>query len=63
MIRLATLLLLVGGAMHALPPVANYLSALTGGTPFISVLVGLLSVWVGLGILWESKAHFAPEFD
>lgn len=44
----AAVLLLVGGLVHLIPPVYIGLSGLTGGTPWIQMAVGVLSVIVAL---------------
>ena len=44
----AAVLLLVGGLVHLIPPVYDGLRNLTGGTPWIQIIVGLLSVIVAL---------------
>lgn len=41
-------LLLVGGLVHLLPALYTGLSNLTGGFPWIQVIVGILSVIVAL---------------
>lgn len=44
----AAVLLLVGGLVHLIPALYTGLSNLTGGTPWIQVVVGILSVIVAL---------------
>lgn len=44
----STWLLLVGGVVHLVPRLYNWLSDLTGGTPWIQIIVGALSVIVAL---------------
>jgi hypothetical protein len=44
----AAVLLLVGGLVHLIPMVYDSLTNLTGGTPWIQIIVGLLSVIVAL---------------
>ena len=44
----AAVLLLVGGLVHLIPPLYTGLANLTGGTPWIQIIVGLLSVIVAL---------------
>jgi len=41
-------LLLVGGLVHAVPQLYSWLTNLTGGTPWVQVVVGVLSVVVAL---------------
>lgn len=44
----AAVLLLVGGLVHLIPALYTGLSSLTGGTPWIQIIVGILSVIVAL---------------
>jgi len=44
----AAVLLLVGGLVHLIPALYRGLSTLTGGTPWIQMIVGILSVIVAL---------------
>lgn len=44
----AAVLLLVGGLVHLIPALYNGLTNLTGGTPWIQIIVGILSVIVAL---------------
>jgi len=45
----AAVLLLVGGLVHLIPPLYTGLTTLTGGTtPWIQIVVGVLSVIVAL---------------
>ncbi|PIN75546.1 hypothetical protein COV18_03260 [Candidatus Woesearchaeota archaeon CG10_big_fil_rev_8_21_14_0_10_37_12] len=44
----ATWLLLIGGLVHLIPRLYDWLANLTGGTPWIQILVGLASVIVAL---------------
>lgn len=44
----AAVLLLVGGLVHLIPEVYSRLTALTDGTPWIQIIVGILSVIVSL---------------
>lgn len=44
----AAVLLLVGGIVHLIPEVYTRLTALTEGTPWIQIIVGILSVIVAL---------------
>ncbi len=41
-------LLLIGGLVHLVPKLYTWLSGLTGGTPWIQIIVGALSVIVAL---------------
>jgi len=44
----AAVLLLVGGLIHLIPGLYDGLASLTGGFPWIQVVVGILSVIVAL---------------
>jgi hypothetical protein len=44
----AAVLLLVGGLVHLIPALYTGLANLTGGTPWIQMVVGILSVIVAL---------------
>ena len=44
----AAVLLLIGGLVHLIPPLYSGLSSLVGGTPWIQIIVGILSVIVAL---------------
>lgn len=44
----AAVLLLVGGLVHLIPPLYSGLANLTNGTPWIQIIVGVLSVIVAL---------------
>ncbi len=44
----AAVLLLVGGLVHLIPSLYEALTSLTGGTPWIQIIVGILSVIVAL---------------
>lgn len=44
----SAVLLLVGGLVHMMPPLYKNLESLTGGTPWIQIVVGILSVLVAL---------------
>ena len=52
---LAAILLLIGGLAHLIPAFYDWLSGITGGTPWIQITVGLLSVMVGLGMLFKKE--------
>jgi len=52
---LAMWLLLIGGIVHLLPMVYAWLADLTGGTPWIQIIVGLISVIVALMGLFGGK--------
>ena len=44
----AAVLLLLGGLVHLIPALGQGLAGLTGGTPWIQIIVGILSVIVAL---------------
>ena len=44
----AAVLLLVGGLVHLIPALYEGLANLTGGVPWIQIIVGILSVIVAL---------------
>lgn len=44
----AAVLLLIGGLVHLIPALYDALANLTGGTPWIQIIVGILSVIVAL---------------
>lgn len=46
----AAVLLLVGGLVHLIPALYTSLQSLTGGQPWIQIVVGILSVIVALVI-------------
>lgn len=48
MYTLAALLLIIGGLVHAIPQLYMTLTDMTGNTPLIQILVGTLSVIVGV---------------
>jgi hypothetical protein len=50
-----SLLLLVGGLAHALPSLYMWLSDLTGSTPIIQIVVGILSVIMAIVIMSGHK--------
>jgi hypothetical protein len=49
-------LLLVGGLVHLIPALYDGLTSLTGGTPWIQIVVGILSVIVALVMFAGDKA-------
>ena len=51
----AAVLLLVGGLVHLIPALYDALANLTGGTPWIQIVVGILSVIVSLVMFSEDK--------
>lgn len=46
--KYAPWLLLIGGLVHLIPRVYSWLTELTGGTPYVQIVVGALSVIVAL---------------
>ncbi len=51
----AAVLLLVGGLVHLIPALYVALSNLTGGNPWIQIVVGILSVIVALVLFAGDK--------
>lgn len=49
---LAFVLLVVGGLVHTFPGLYTWLSGLTAGTPVIQIIVGIVSVILGLYYLF-----------
>lgn len=47
------ILLLVAGLVHLIPQLYSWLTDLTGGTPLVQIIVGLLSVIVALWLLFK----------
>ena len=47
------ILLLVAGLVHLIPQLYSWLTDLTGGTPWIQIIVGLVSVIVALWLLFK----------
>ncbi len=46
--KYAPWLLLIGGLVHLVPQINPWLSGLTGGTPWVQIIVGALSVIIAL---------------
>ncbi len=53
----AAVLLLIGGLVHLIPALYNSLAALTGGTPWIQIVVGILSILVALVLFAGDKGE------
>jgi len=51
----AAVLLLVGGLVHLIPALGQALTSLTGGTPWLQIVVGILSVIVALVLFAGDK--------
>ena len=51
----ATIFLLVGGLVHLIPQVYSWLSGITGGTPWIQIIVGAVSVILALMLFFGGK--------
>lgn len=51
----AAVLLLIGGLVHLIPALYVSLQSLTGGQPWIQIVVGILSVIVSLVIFADDK--------
>lgn len=56
----AAVLLLVGGLVHMMPPLYQNLESLTGGVPWIQIVVGILSVLVALVLFAGEKSDIQP---
>lgn len=56
----AAVLLLVGGLVHLIPALYSSLATLTNGTPWIQIVVGLLSVVVAL-VMFAGDRQSAKE--
>jgi len=56
MITFGAILLLVGGLVHTIPPLNNTLSGLFGGTPIFQIVVGVISVIVGVVMILRKTA-------
>lgn len=55
-----TILLLVGGLVHAIPQLYSWLSDLTGGIPVIQIIVGIISVILAIVMMAGSKKANTP---
>lgn len=55
----AAVLLLIGGLVHLIPPLYTGLADLTGGMPWIQIIVGILSVIVALVMFAGDKQSVA----
>lgn len=51
----SAVLLLVGGLVHLIPALYVSLESLTGGQPWIQIVVGILSIIVSLVIFADEK--------
>lgn len=51
----AAVLLLVGGLVHLIPALYTGLASLTGGVPWIQIIVGILSIIVALVMFAGNK--------
>ena len=59
----AAVLLLVGGLVHLIPGLYSGLASLTGGFPWIQVVVGILSVIVALVMFAGDKQAEGSSTD
>ena len=59
----AAVLLLVGGLVHLIPGLYSGLADLTGGFPWVQVVVGILSVIVALVMFAGDKEEGVKEKD
>lgn len=53
----AAVLLLVGGLVHLVPMLYTSLASLTGGRPWIQIIVGILSIIVSLVLFSGDKSE------
>lgn len=53
----AAVLLLVGGLVHLVPTLYTSLASLTGGIPWIQIIVGILSIIVSLVLFSGDKSE------
>ncbi|MGE0201413.1 MAG: hypothetical protein AB7P76_10645 [Candidatus Melainabacteria bacterium] len=59
MSKIAAILLIIGGAVHAIPPLYALLTQLTGGVPVIQIIAGVASILVAFPLLSaDSKAAY-----
>ncbi|MBX2861880.1 MAG: hypothetical protein KTR14_11650 [Vampirovibrio sp.] len=56
MSKFAPILLLIGGAAHAIPPFYAFLTDLSGGTPVIQIVVGVASMLAGISMFGRTSA-------
>lgn len=59
----AAVLLLVGGLVHLIPQLYSGLTELTGGTPWIQVIVGIISIIIALVMFAGEKEDVQPPVD
>ena len=52
----AAVLLLIGGLVHLIPSLYETLARVTGGTPWVQIIVGILSVIVALVLFAGEKS-------
>ena len=52
---LMLVLFLIGGLVHLIPQLYDWLADLTGGTPWVQIVVGALSVIMALMALFSGK--------
>lgn len=51
LVTFGALFLLVGGLVHTVPPLATGLAGIFGGTPVIQIVMGAISIVLGLIML------------
>lgn len=56
-VKLAAVLLLLGGLVHTVPPLNTSLTQIFGGTPVIQIVVGVVSVLFGVVLLVKRCAQ------
>lgn len=54
-LKLFSVLALISGLVHLIPQLYSWLSNLTGGTPWIQIVVGALTVIFALVILFSKE--------
>lgn len=54
--KLGAVLLLVGGLVHLLPSLYTWLAELTGGTPWVQIVVGVVSVVVAIAMIGAKES-------
>ena len=57
----AAVLLLVGGLVHLIPALYTGLANLTGGTPWVQIVVGILSVIVAMVMFAGEKQDMGNQ--
>lgn len=58
----AAVLLLIGGLVHLIPRLYTGLAQLTGGTPWVQIIVGVLSVIMALVLFAGEKQEIETGY-